>query len=170
MSPIGSSLRQNFLDSATTQRYSCVMISPFDSSGNLPPGVHQATWQEFVGRFGKSTHRRILLAGLKAALEALRAAGCRTVYIDGSFVTAKQVPDDFDACWDIDGVDPALLDPILLTFDNGRAAQKAKYLGELFPAQFHEGGSGTTFLEFFQVDKESGNPKGIIVLDLRRLP
>ncbi len=146
------------------------MISPFDSSGNLPPGVHQATWQEFVRRFGKSTHRRMLLAGLKAALEALRAAGCRTVYIDGSFVTAKRVPNDFDACWDIDGVDPALLDPILLTFDNGRAAQKAKYLGELFPAQFHEGGSGTTFLEFFQIDKEFGNPKGIIALDLRRLP
>jgi hypothetical protein len=32
-----------------------------------------------------------------------------------------------------------------------------------------EGGSGETFLEFFQIDKETGNPKGIIVLDLRRL-
>jgi hypothetical protein len=146
------------------------MILPFDTTGNLPPGVHAATWQEFVSRFGKTPHRRTLLAGLQAALEALRVAGCQTVYIDGSFVTAKPIPNDFDACWDLDGVDPALLDPILLTFDHGRAAQKAKYLGELFPAQFSEGGSGTTFLEFFQIDKESGNPKGIIALDLRRLP
>jgi len=153
-----------------TQHYNCLMVPPFDSDGNLPPGVHSVTWQEFVRRFGTSSHRRRLLAGLKAALDALRAAGCRTVYIDGSFVTAKRVPNDFDACWDIDGVDPALLDPILLTFDNSQAAQKAKYLGELFPTQFHEGGSGTTFLEFFQIDKESGNPKGIIALDLRRLP
>ena len=68
------------------------------------------------------------------------------------------------------GVDPTLLDPILLTFDHGRAAQKAKYLGDLFPAQVSEGGSGTTLLEFFQLDKESGNPKGIIAIELRRLP
>jgi len=146
------------------------MIPPFGADGILPPGMYWATWQELVRRFGKSAYRRTLLAGLKAALDALRTAGCQTVYIDGSFVTAKRVPNDFDACWDIDGVDPALLDPILLTFDNGRAAQKAKYLGELFPAHFSEGGSGTTFLEFFQIDKESGNPKGIIALDLRRLP
>jgi hypothetical protein len=155
MSPIGFSPRQNLLDIAMTQHYSCVMISPFDSSGNLPPGVHQATWQEFVRRFGKSTHRRMLLTGLKAALEALRAAGCRTVYIDGSFVTAKRVPNDFDACWDIDGVDPALLDPILLSFDNGRAAQKAKYLGELFPAQFQEGAAGLPFLSSSKSTKNS---------------
>lgn len=146
------------------------MIPPFDATGNLPPGIHEATWHEFVEQFGKTPHRRMLLAGLKAALDALRAAGCRTVYINGSFVTAKQIPNDFDACWDIDDVDPTLLDPILLTFDHGRAAQKAKYLGELFPAHFSEGGSGTTFLEFFQLDKASGNPKGIIIIDLRRLP
>jgi hypothetical protein len=69
------------------------MISSFDDSGNLPPGMHEAAWQEFA------------------------------------------------YCY-----------------------------GELFPAQFRAGGSGETFLEFFQTDKETGNPKGIIVLDLRRLP
>jgi len=79
------------------------------------------------------------------------------------------VPNDYDACWDIDGVDPDLLDPVLLTFDDGRMTQKSKYLGELFPAQLGEGGSGTTFLEFFQTDKESGEPKGILAIDLRRL-
>jgi hypothetical protein len=145
-------------------------IPPFDSTGNLPPRVHWTTWHELVDRFGETRHRQQLLAGLQAALEALRTAGCRTVYIDGSFVTTKRIPNDFDGCWDLDGVDPALLDPILLTFDHGRAAQKAKYLGELFPAQFSEGGSGSTFLEFFQIDKESGNPKGIIAVELWRLP
>jgi uncharacterized protein DUF6932 len=146
------------------------MIPPFDVNGNLPPGVHTATWQAFVRRFGTTTHRRRLLAGLQAALNALRIAGCSMAYIDGSFVTAKQVPNDFDVCWDIEGVEPTLLDPILLTFDHGRAAQKAKYLGELFPMQVSEGGSGATFLEFFQIDKERGTPKGIIAIDLRRFP
>jgi hypothetical protein len=81
-------------------------------------------------------------------LLALQSAGCRTVYIDGSFVTTKLVPNDFDACWDIEGVDPESLDPVLLIFDEGRATQKAKYLGELLPAQLSESDSGGTFLDF----------------------
>jgi hypothetical protein len=146
------------------------MIPAFNILGNLPPGVHEATWQEFSDHFGTTPYRRRLLAGLKAALEALRAAGCRRFYINGSFVTAKRRPNDYDRCWDIEGVNPDRLDPVLLTFDRGRAAQKAKYQGELFPAQFREGGSGTTFLEFFPIDKETGDAKGIIVVELQELP
>jgi hypothetical protein len=57
------------------------------------------------------------------------------VYIDGSFVTSGETPNDFDACWDIHGVDAARLDPVLLVFENQRAAQKIKYQGEFFSAQ-----------------------------------
>lgn len=92
------------------------------------------------------------------------------VYVDGSFVTAEPQPRDFDACWDISGVDPNLLDPVFFDFDNHRAAQKARFLGEFFPAQLHEGGSGRTFLEFFQTDRDSGDAKGIVAIELRRLP
>ena len=67
-------------------------------------------------------------------MESLRRAGCRIFYIDGSFVTSKESPNDFDACWEEAGVEPELLDPVLLRFDAGRAEQKARYLGELFPA------------------------------------
>ena len=38
----------------------------------------------------------------------------------------------------------------------------------MFPAQLPNGTSGKTFLEFFQTDKRTGEPKGIIALDLRR--
>ncbi len=67
-------------------------------------------------------------------MQSFKKAGCRTVYVDGSFVTNKEIPGDFDACWEEAGVDPTMLDPVLLTFENGRTAQKAKYHGELFPA------------------------------------
>ena len=106
------------------------------------------------------------MAGLRAALDSLKAAGCKTVYLDGSFVTSKEVPNDFDACWEEAGVDPAVLDPVLLTFDPGRVTQKAKYMGELFPASAVAGGDGFSFLEFFQTDKEAGRPKGIVAIDL----
>ena len=75
--------------------------------------------------------------GLRAALENLKRAGCRTVYVNGSFVTNKYVPNDYDACWEEAGVEPEALDPVLLTFDPGRVTQKAKYLGELFPRVHH---------------------------------
>ena len=98
-------------------------------------------------------------------MDSLRFAGCQTIYVDGSFVTAKNAPNDFDCCWEVNGVDAALLDPILLIFDPNTDAQKAKFYGELFP-NVTEINTGSTFLEFFQIDKENGRPKGIIALDL----
>ena len=92
-------------------------------------------------------------------------AGCRTVYVDGSFVTAKRRPNDYDACWEMDGVNLQLLDPVFLRFGNKRAVQKAKYLGELFPAHYIADDDGTTYLEFFQRDRNN-QPKGIVALSL----
>ena len=120
-------------------------------------------------RFGYTPWRIKLLDGLKAALESLRAAGCKKVYLDGSFVTAKERPGDFDACWEEAGVDGDLLDEELLVFDPGRATQKAKYGGELFVAEWAADETGALFRTFFQQDRD-GNPKGIIVIDLKELP
>ena len=129
-------------------------------------GVHWATWDEVTATFGITPWRRRLLDGLEMAIDSLRRAGCRTVYIDGSSVTSKEVPNDFDACWEEAGVAPELLDPVLLQFDAGRAAQKARYLGELFPASLGATVEGMSFLEFFQTDRETGGSKGIVAVDL----
>ncbi len=142
------------------------MIPPFTARGLLPAGIHTAEWPEFVQRFGTTERRRRLLGGLAAALTALQDAGCELAYIDGSFVTTKPVPGDFDACWGVQGVTPDLLDPIFLDFSNGRAAQKTRFGGELFPAELPEGLSGRTFLSFFQADRDSGAAKGVIALHL----
>ena len=142
------------------------MIPAHDpASGYLPPGEHLADWAAVVGRFGTTPWRRQLLDGLALALRDLRSAGCKRAYIDGSFVTTKEEPGDFDACWDIDGVDFDRIDHALLTFDAGRRTQKAKYRGELFPADAAAEPLGTLFREFFRRDRD-GNAKGIIVIDL----
>jgi hypothetical protein len=108
-----------------------------------------------------------LLAGFKQALIWLKRAGCRRVYIDGSFVTTKLQPGDIDVCWAIDGVDPDALDPVFLDFSQSRAQRKARFLCEFFPADLPEGLTGKTFVEFFQIDKNTGLPKGIVTLNLR---
>ena len=111
----------------------------------------------------------MLLEGLKSALENLKNAGCHAAYIDGSFITAKLYPRDFDACWYEDGVDPTALDPILLRFEVGMVAQKEKYLGELYPARSIADSDGRTFLEFFQIESDTETPKGIVAIDLEKL-
>ncbi|OAI51267.1 hypothetical protein AYO44_05040 [Planctomycetaceae bacterium SCGC AG-212-F19] len=146
------------------------MIPKFDPEGNLPPGVYATTWELFVARFGITDHRRRLISGLKRALDSLKRAGCVRAYIDGSFVTDREHPQDYDACWDPVGVNAALLDPVLLNFDNQRLLQKIVFFGELFPSHWPANAVGQRFLEFFQIDKNTGSQKGIVLLKVQELP
>ena len=141
---------------------------PDPFTGYLPAGLHLGRWGEVQQCFARNVHRSRLLGGLLAAVTNLVRAGCREVLLDGSFVTQKELPSDYDAAWNTVGVDPYLLDPVLLDFTRSRAAMKAKFFGELFPAQF-EAAPGVTYRDFFQQDK-SGTPKGIVKIDLGSLP
>lgn len=146
------------------------MLPEFDERGNLPPGIHHATWTEIVTRYATSTRRRDLLDGILDALRSLKMAGCRVAYLDGSFVTSKENPRDFDACWESAGVVLDRLDPELQEFGDDRAVQKARYGGELFPADWPAQADGTTFRNLFQRDHITKRPKGIIAIDLVVLP
>ena len=142
------------------------MLPEFEDDGNLPPVIHWAAWDDVAARFGGTPWRCRLLSGLRAALEGLRRAGCQTAYLDGSFVSDKSTPNDYDVCWEEAGVDLYALDPALLIFDRERATQKAKFGGEFFPASALANPEGDVFLDFFRIDKETGEPKGIVALDL----
>jgi hypothetical protein len=106
----------------------------FREDGTLPIAEHAATWAEFENRFGGGSRRTTLMGGLRAVLVELQRVGCKAVWIDGSFVTSKPEPNEFDLCWDEVGVDVAALDPVFRSLANKRAAQKARYGGEMFPA------------------------------------
>jgi hypothetical protein len=147
------------------------MIPEFNENGNLPPGVHWAEWEEFKEIFGTNLTRQRMVDGLELAMTLLKAAGCRTIYIDGSFVTTKQKPGDFDACWEDNGVDINYLEsiaPVLFNFALRRAEQKIKYKGEIFPSNYPANDSGTAYIDFFQFDTRTNTRKGIIAIDLQR--
>jgi hypothetical protein len=138
------------------------------ATGNLPAGEHVATWDEICKRFGGNARREGLLNGLQDALGTFRRADIPTVYIDGSFVSMKEMPGDYDVCWDYDEfTDLNALDPVFFDFALGRLAQKTRFGGEFFPAAAIADGQGTTYRYFFQQDKRTQEAKGIIVLDLR---
>ncbi|WP_339706057.1 hypothetical protein [Algoriphagus aquimarinus] len=139
----------------------------FDKNGNLPKGIHLMTLENFELQFGYNDRRRKLIEGLKEGIKNLKDCGCITIYIDGSFVTKKENPGDFDACWDHEGVDLSKLKnryPVLLDFSNSRRNQKDKYGGEFFLAK-REAAPFAIFLDFFQTDR-NGFSKGIVQINL----
>ena len=83
-------------------------------TGYLAPGIHSASWCNVVGHFGGNSHRERLLAALLTACRNLAEAGCKELLLDGSFVTAKALPGDYDATWETVGVDLNRLDLVLL--------------------------------------------------------
>lgn len=147
------------------------MSAAFDpKSGYLSPGVHPWTWADFVNDFAWNARRRFLAGGLYRALRNLKTAGCKAAIIDGSYVTAKELPGDFDAAFDPNGVNGLLVDPVLLRHIDSRKAMKAKYLGDLFPwGSVACQSTGMIYQDFFQKDRD-GAPKGVVLLDMSTLP
>ena len=70
----------------------------FDSNGDLPVGIYQATLSEVIAHFGTSTLQRRMVAQRLARIYALaRSTGQLARFIIfGSFVTAKREPNDVD--------------------------------------------------------------------------
>lgn len=145
------------------------MIPNFDENNNLPVGIHSATWQEICDRYGYTVYRRKLLEGLKQGLLDLKSVGCEIAYLDGSFVTSKERPEDFDVCYKDDDV---FLDALWFHFPTlyefGGKTQKGKYSGEFFPASAYAK-ERMNFLKFFQNDKYTDEKKGIIAINLLEL-
>lgn len=142
---------------------------PALEDGLLPSGIHDGTFEEVADAFAGTAWRAWLLEGLRLALLDLGAAGCQRAYLDGSYVTDKEVPGDFDLCWDRDGVSRALLHPVILDVTPPRDEQKSRYRGDLLP-NVRELDSGLLFVDFFQQHKETGDPKGIVRIDPRTVP
>ncbi len=138
-----------------------LMIPGFDKLGNLPPGIHHASLKEIEQRFVLTAHRKYLFGGLRRLLESLQNAGCTTFYLDGSFITKKEEPGDYDCIWDPTGVTGELDKDLLKSLE----VRKAKYFGDIFVYIPEHG--GFPYLEYFQKDKDD-NPKGIIKIDLRK--
>jgi hypothetical protein len=70
----------------------------FNDNGDLPPGIYRATLSETLNRFGTgSLQRRLIAKRLERIYRLALSTGhlfCFVVF--GSFITAKQEPNDVD--------------------------------------------------------------------------
>ena len=73
-------------------------LPPFSASGDLPVGVHRATLQSVIERFGRGSPQRVAVASrlMRIHEAAARTAQVRRFLVFGSFVTAKPEPEDVD--------------------------------------------------------------------------
>ncbi|WP_413666861.1 hypothetical protein ACEN9X_20300 [Mucilaginibacter sp. Mucisp86] len=142
------------------------MIPELAENGILPPGIHICEIKELEAKFVYNLHRRNLYNGLVRLVQDLKSINAKAIYVDGSFVTAKLMPGDIDVCWDEGtgtGYEYELANlPILFN----RQLAKARYLADIFPAAIMEQGSKKLFIDFFQIDKQTGEQKGILKINL----
>ena len=73
-------------------------LPPFTETGDLPQGVHRATLQEILDRFGQiPLKRKVVATRLKRVYELAAATGAlKRFIVFGSFVTEKSDPNDVD--------------------------------------------------------------------------
>ena len=145
------------------------MSLKYQDNGNLIKGSHPVTWEEFVMEFGYNARRMDLIHGLEQLICDLADCGCTAIYIDGSFVTKKRNPADFDACWKHNEADVdlhKLKTKYPEIFTGSISAQKLIYKGEVRNA-FDFADYDDCYLHYFQKDKGDKSPKGIIQLNIK---
>jgi hypothetical protein len=73
------------------------LIPDLNELGYLPPGVHVASLDEVIARFGVGNEQRQAQGeSLRWLLPVCRQAGISRMLINGSFVTARDEPMDVD--------------------------------------------------------------------------
>ena len=140
------------------------MIPDFEKSGNLPPGIYTVTIEEFEEHYVNNIKRRELYNGLRRVINDLKDIGCKTIYVDGSYVTNSRFPKDIDVCWEHRGISTGIAKSKKPNIFNGMS--KEIYNCDLYPAYHIESGSEIFFIDFFKRDKSSGLEKGIIRIDI----
>jgi hypothetical protein len=141
-------------------------IPPFRPDGYLPEGVYVCSDAEAIFRFGSSNRRRRrLVLRLRRWIELGRKVGAKRLVVDGSFVTAKEEPQDIDTV-------------LLLPQDFNHQVEKeqepalesaemllTRYPEEIFAAE-DEADWGEWVAFFSQTREPDGRRKGLVEIRL----
>ena len=146
-------------------------IPDFEKNGFLPIGIHDCTIEEITVRFGRfqtsdqrSTLNKLLINYI---IELKNANIGKYLIVNGSFVTAKDKPNDIDVLL-------VLKDNVDLTGDLPPFRKNAfskKYINKYYKLDFHFGfedePSTTNILNnFLEVKNQPGKRKGILRINL----
>ena len=147
-------------------------LPSFRNDGWLPEGHHAAEWPEISLRFGGQlgSRRADILTSLLRWRDAARAqtlAGL--VILNGSFVSDKGVPGDFDLVFSYDAVTEMLVrsSAEARALTDYQACRALGFLGDVFALPASLGTSSPTLsgLDMFDFDRQ-GTLKGVVEVQL----
>jgi hypothetical protein len=136
-----------------------------DSRGDLPEGVHKASLDEMVTRFGHGTSQRHLMpARLRRIYELARDTGkLERFVIFGSYVTAKLEPNDVDIILVVrDDFREQDYDPeVFPMFDHRRAQRELGASIFVIRPAFLFGETVDDFIAYWQITRDMSR-RGIV--------
>lgn len=147
-------------------------IPSFRSDNWLPEGHHAATWEEIEAVFAgePDSIRRTVWTRLLAWRDAARAKGLSgRVILNGSFISAKETPGDFDLLFLYDAPSESIVsqdaDALALI---GPLRCKAAFGGDVFACS---ASMAENYPQFFATDtfdniKFTNQKKGVVEVDL----
>ncbi len=143
-------------------------LPDFREDGWLPEGHHAATWQEVALRFGggPDSQRAAILSSLLQWRDAVRAKGMAgTLVLDGSFISRKEVPGDFDLVFSYDEVTEESVreDSEARALTDYQRCREMGFLGDIFalPASLQKFSPQFSGLNMFDFDRQ-GIAKGVV--------
>ena len=123
-------------------------LPSLNGHGLLPPGIHSGTEADLRDRFCWNAHRQQLFIQLVAFIAFIRGEfPDERIYIDGSFVTDKDFPDDVDVVLDGTASPRPQLWKAVGMMQLSQVAIKAKF-GVDFWVNIPGGNSFTTFFQY----------------------
>jgi hypothetical protein len=143
-------------------------LPAFREDGWLPDGHHASNWQEVALRFGgePDSRRSLILSSLLQWRDAVRDKGMAgLVILDGSFVSSKEAPGDFDLVFSYDAATELLVrtDLEARKLTDYQACRRLGFLGDVFafPASLLIFSPLLGGLDMFDLDRQR-KPKGVV--------
>ena len=141
----------------------------FDSNGDLPVGIHQATLADVIEYFGQSNFQRRLVAQRLSRIYGLAQSTGQVArfIVYGSFITAKPFPNDVDIFmlmedeFDLN----QLSDEVAVVFDH-MACQNYEGSSVFWVRKAAAIGEEQAAVEFWQT-KRDGTNRGIVEVTSR---
>lgn len=102
--------------------------------GLLPPGIHPCTLSEAESFFCWNDHRRALWLKFQHVMDEFRAFGFHhPLFLDGSFVTDKEIPGDVEVIMDVAHVDDYAAGLVVLFCFRHHDRLHAEWAVDLYP-------------------------------------
>lgn len=140
----------------------------------LDAGIHPLSVEELkqltVDGFPSSKRRKVLFGGLTVYLELLENTGLKsTIWVDGSFMCAKNEPDDIDlvVVYDAESVD-SLSESTLPVINNllNRNFASARFGVDVFKVESDDQEGLNYWMRTFGTQRDERTPKGLAALRL----